>query len=140
MQHRWVAVAAMVLSLASAAGWAADQGKEKAAETAALQWLALVDNGRYGESWSQSSAVFRQAISQEQWEQALQKVRTPLGKLVSRKLASATHAVNLPGAPEGEYVVVQFSTSFEHKKDVVETVTPMLEKDGVWRVSGYFVK
>ncbi|MBK7926842.1 MAG: DUF4019 domain-containing protein [Bryobacterales bacterium] len=140
MRHRWAVVATVVLSLAAAAGWAADQGKEKAAEAAALQWLALVDNGRYSDSWSQSSEVFRQAISQEQWVQALQKVRTPLGKLVSRKLSSATHAVNLPGAPEGEYVVLQFTASYENKKGAVETITPMLEKDGAWRVSGYFVK
>jgi len=140
MRHRLAVVATVIFSLAAAAGWAADQGKEKAAEAAALQWLALVDNGRYGDSWSQSSEVFRQAISQEQWVQALQKVRTPLGKLVSRKLSSATHAVNLPGAPEGEYVVLQFAASYENKKGAVETITPMLEKDGAWRVSGYFVK
>ncbi|MBN8730066.1 MAG: DUF4019 domain-containing protein [Acidobacteria bacterium] len=140
MRHRWVAVAAVALSLVSAAGWAADQGKEKAAEAAALKWLSLVDDGQYGESWSQSSEVFRQAISREQWEQALRKVRTPLGKLVSRKLSSATHAVSLPGAPEGEYVVLQFATGYENKKGAIETITPMLEKDGAWRVSGYFVK
>jgi DNA polymerase (family 10) len=28
----------------------------------------------------------------------------------------------------------------DHKKQAVETVTPMKEKDGSWRVSGYFIK
>jgi hypothetical protein len=45
----------------------------------------------------------------------------------------------LPGAPDGEYVVIQFESSFEKKKSAVETVTPMLEKDGKWRVSGYYI-
>jgi len=33
-----------------------------------------------------------------------------------------------------------FTTDFENRKGVIETVTPMLEKSGEWRVSGYFVK
>jgi len=36
--------------------------------------------------------------------------------------------------------VVQYESSFEHKQSTVETVTPMLHKDGKWRVSGYFIK
>jgi hypothetical protein len=46
----------------------------------------------------------------------------------------------LPGAPDGEYVVIQYESSFEHKQAAVETVTPMLDKDGTWRVSGYFIR
>jgi len=66
--------------------------------------------------------------------------RDPLGAMVSRKLKSATYAKTLPGAPDGEYVVIQYETSFEHKQSAVETITPMLDKDGKWRVSGYFIK
>ena len=47
---------------------------------------------------------------------------------------------SLPGAPDGEYVVIQFDTSFTNKKVAVETVTPMKDEDGIWRVSGYYVK
>jgi hypothetical protein len=46
----------------------------------------------------------------------------------------------LPGAPDGEYVVFQFDTQFEHKRAAVETVTPMRDPDGSWRVSGYFIR
>ncbi|MDD5138124.1 MAG: DUF4019 domain-containing protein, partial [Candidatus Omnitrophica bacterium] len=45
----------------------------------------------------------------------------------------------LPGAPDGEYVIVQFDTTFENKKSSVESVTMSLEADGRWRVSGYFI-
>jgi hypothetical protein len=67
-------------------------------------------------------------------------VRKPLGSLVSRKLKSAKYTKTLPGAPDGEYVVLQFATSFTNKKEAVETITPMLDKDGKWKVSGYFIK
>jgi predicted SnoaL-like aldol condensation-catalyzing enzyme len=67
-------------------------------------------------------------------------VRNPLGRMVSRELISKTYSQSLPGAPDGEYVVIQFATSFENKKSAIETVTPMLDSDGEWRVSGYFIK
>jgi hypothetical protein len=45
----------------------------------------------------------------------------------------------LPGVPDGEYVVIQFSTVLEKKAAATETVTPMKGPDGHWRVSGYYI-
>jgi hypothetical protein len=67
-------------------------------------------------------------------------VRTPLGKLVSRKLKSREYAEKMPGAPDGRSVVVQYDTVFENKASAVETVTPMADPDGAWRVAGYFIR
>lgn len=67
-------------------------------------------------------------------------VRRPLGALESRKLSSATFARAVPGAPDGEYVIVQFASSFEKKRSADETITPMKDPDGTWRVSGYYIK
>jgi len=55
-------------------------------------------------------------------------------------LKSASYTKTLPGAPDGEYVVIQYDSSFEHKQSAVETVIPMLDKDGQWRVSGYVIR
>jgi hypothetical protein len=118
----------------------ADDAKEQKAVTAAQEWLSLVDAGKYGESWDAAAAFFRGAVPKDTWKQQLTAVRKPLGKVLSRTVASKTYARSLPGAPDGEYVVVQFNTSFENKKSAVETVTPMLDKDGKWRVSGYYIK
>ena len=118
----------------------ADDKSEKAAIESANRWLALVDSADYGASWNESASLFRNAVSKAQWSQKVQSVRGPLGKVESRKLKSATYSTSLPGAPDGQYVVIQYQSSFEHKKSAVETVTPMLDKDGKWRVSGYFIK
>ena len=115
-------------------------GKEKAAVAVAEKWLTMVDKGKYAESWKEAAEYFKAAVKQEQWEQSLQVVRKPLGKLVSRKVKSASYKTSLPGAPDGEYVVIQFGTSFKNKKTGIETVTPMMDKDGKWRVSGYYIK
>jgi hypothetical protein len=116
------------------------QQPEELAQQSAEGWLALVDSGKYTESWDAAAEAFKNAVTKDQWQQALKSARAPLGKLQSRKLKSATYTKTLPGAPAGEYVVIQYDTSFENKKSGVETITPMLDKDGKWRVSGYFIK
>jgi Protein of unknown function (DUF4019) len=125
------------LSLVLAAG-AAGADREKAAEQAATSWLAVVDAGHYGESWDKAAELFRKAVSRPQWEEALQKTRGPLGKVLSRKLRSATFLTSVPGAPQGEYVVIEYDTDFDKRKGAIERVTPMKDGDGAWRVSGYF--
>jgi len=119
---------------------AAQQAPEQAGKTAASAWLQLIDDGKYAESWKEASSSFRNAVTKDQWEKAMHASREPMGKMISRKLKSASYTRTLPGAPDGEYVVVQYETSFEHKQSAIETVTPMLETDGSWRVSGYFIK
>jgi hypothetical protein len=114
--------------------------KEAAALKTASSWLALVDAGNYSKSWDEAAAYFKNALTKEQWQQSLNAARKPLGKLLRRKVLSKAYATALPGAPDGEYVVIQYNTIFEHKKSATETVTPMKDKDGQWRVSGYYVK
>ena len=64
----------------------------------------------------------------------------PWGSSLSRTLKSAVYTTTLPGAPDGQYVVVVYESSFEHKKSAIEAVTPSLDKDGQWKVSGYFIR
>ncbi len=128
----------VVLSASTVMGQVAD--KEKIAVAAAEKWLIVIDGGRYAESWKEAAEYFKGAVKQEQWEQSLIAVRKPLGKLISRKVKNKSYTTSLPGAPDGEYVVIQFDTSFENKKSAVETVTSMMDKDRKWRMSGYFIK
>lgn len=138
MTKRVLACAILAL-LCVPAGWAADT-PEQAATKSAEAFLALVDKGQYDQSWDAAAKLFQGAVTREKWKEALTSTRAPLGKLVSRSLKVAKYSTTLPGAPDGQYVVVQFATSFENKKEAIETVTPMLEKDGAWKVSGYFIR
>jgi hypothetical protein len=131
---------AVALALSVITAIAQNSDKEKTAVSAAEKWLSMVDEGKYSESWQEAAEYLRNAINQEQWNQSLRAVRKPLGKVVSRQMQSATYQTSLPGAPDGEYVVIQFHTSFENKKAAIETVTPMMDQDGQWRVSGYYIK
>lgn len=113
---------------------------EQNAFVAAEKWLSLIDFGNIDESWNQTAELFRSNVSLEDWKNSLKSVQENLGKVLSRSLKTKQYAQELPGAPDGEYVVIQFETVFENKKNGIETVTPMKDKDGEWRVSGYFIR
>jgi hypothetical protein len=127
----------LVLSLVARAAETEDTSK---AQIAAKAWLALVDAEKYGQSWDEAALLFRSAVMKAEWEKAARAARAPLGAMKSRTFKSANFTRSLPGAPDGEYVVIQFDSRFANKASAIETVTPMRDKDGTWRVAGYYVR
>jgi hypothetical protein len=138
---RFVVVVCVLVGLMGS-GWSlrAQDKPELMAQLSNGEWLPMVDGGKYGESWEAASAGLKAAVGKAQWEQAMGANRTPLGKMVTRVLASSAYSKTLPGAPDGEYVVTLYTTQFEHKESAQETVISVLEKDGKWRVAGYYFK
>jgi hypothetical protein len=141
------------VALAAYVGWgldrtlAAEKAKaaaranpEVAAQKVAEAWVALADTGKYGEAWDASARLFRDAVPRAAFVQQAGAARDPLGKVVLRTLKSREYRTSLPGAPDGKYVVIQYQTAFANNKDTLETITPTLDADGTWRVSGYFIK
>ena len=118
----------------------ADEAKQAAAVKAAEAWLALIDKAEYDKSWDEAAPAFKQKVPRSQWVQQIRSVRGPLGALKSRSLLGAKYTTEIPNAAKGEYVIMQFQTSFDNKENAVETVTPMLDDEGVWRVSGYYIR
>jgi hypothetical protein len=135
----FVALGAWILATAFSTMAVSASENTDAAVAAANQWLGLVDAKQYGKSWQESAPIFQSSVTKAQWEQAANSVRTPLGAMKTRTMSTAEYRTTLPGAPDGEYVVIQFKTSFANKAESIETVTPM-KAGGVWKVSGYFIK
>jgi hypothetical protein len=135
-----LALTAFAAHLGTSAAGDVEDADTKAAVSAARDWLRSVDSGAYDASWKDAATLFQKAVTRDQWSQSLSGVRKPLGAVQSREVLATKKATQLPGARDGEYVVIQFRTTFEKKKSAVETVTPM--KDGArgWRVSGYYIK
>ncbi|HKA36819.1 MAG TPA: DUF4019 domain-containing protein [Thermoanaerobaculia bacterium] len=143
----WALAAAGTCLLAAAvifgdqpAGKRADEAAMKAAESAAKSWLALMDSGQYARSWKEAAQQFRRQITKEEWEKSAKSARESLGKVLSRELKIEQYGQGMPGAPDAEYLVLVFDSSFENRKEAGETVVPVKEKDGVWRVAGYSTK
>jgi hypothetical protein len=116
------------------------EAPELAAQAAAGTWLALVDGGNYYQSWATAAQRVRNEVSRTQWVQRVSQLRDPLGALRSRQVISATPAHSLPGAADGDSVVIRYQSRFEHQASAIETVTPMKDTDGRWRVSGYSIR
>lgn len=110
---------------------AAGETADPAVVEAARQFLVLIDQGRWDDSYRASGAPFRKLNTSQVWAAASEKVRAPLGAVMSRVLIGQE---NLPAPPYG-YEVVKFRTSFAKKADAVETVT-LDREDGGWRVVG----
>lgn len=138
MRNALFTVMTFALLLASAA--IAGEDPIKSAEDASARWLKLIDAGRYDESWDEASEMFKKSIGKAEWKKAIETARKPIGPLRNRKIRTSQYIVNPDGAPEGEYVMIQYDCSFEGLPNAVETLTPMKDKDGVWRVSGYYIK
>lgn len=126
--------------LGAGSALARSDAEKAAAQDVATTWVAMTDAAKYADSWDKGGAMMQSLVTREQWEAALTQVRSPLGAVKSRTLKSADYTTTLPGAPDGEYVVVKYATTFENKADATETIIPMKDKDGAWRVSGYFIK
>lgn len=133
-------VVAMAATLASPLVHAQDAKAIADATAAADAWLAVADQGNADATWEQSAEVFRSALSKADWASSFRAARAQPGAMKSRQQKSAVYRTSLPGAPDGEYVVIQYATQFERKANAIETVTPMREKDGSWKVSGYYLK
>jgi hypothetical protein len=133
-------LAVVVCAIAVSAAWAQQQEGERPAVEASKVWLALVDEGKYAESWEAAASLFRGAVTKENWIKLVEGTRKPLGKLVSRTFAVSRRMTTVPGGPDGQYITVRYKTVFENKAEAVETITPMLDKDGTWRVAGYYIK
>lgn len=102
---------------------------------AARQWLTLVDQGRWADSYKGTGSAFQKLNTLQVWAETSERVRVPLGAVISRTLLSQE---NLPAPPAG-YEVVKFRTRYANKADAVETVS-LARENGVWRVAGVTIE
>lgn len=110
------------------------------ASAAADAWLARMDAGDVEGTWEGTSSLFRQLVDLPQWTASYQQVNAIFGRALARELGTTDCRESIPGAPDGQYVVLEYMTEFERKKEAVETVVAALDGDGEWRVGGYFVR
>jgi hypothetical protein len=138
--RRVLARALAMLVVVAAAPALAQDPQSVFVQKVARDWLALIDNQGDLASWSAAGSKFKEAITPDRWGESLQQARSPFGALDQRTMLATSFSKTLPGAPDGEYALVQFRTTFAKKTDARETVTLEREADGAWRVIGYFIR
>ena len=136
--------AALVLSSQFAASEPAEPASEtatavaardEAVATAAREWLELGDAADWQSAFDAAGATFREANTVAGWTAASHQVRSPLGDVIKRELASVRY-LNAP--PKGFQEVV-FRTEFANRAGATETVT-LVKEEGGWKVVGILIE
>jgi Protein of unknown function (DUF4019) len=112
---------------------------EQAAQRQALGFVGYLDQGRFADSYAYTGMLIRAQLDRDAFSTQIQKTRVGTGALQSRELIDAGYSTSVPGAPEGQYVILHYHASFANRPDAVETVTLAFAK-GYWRVAGYYIK
>lgn len=107
---------------------------------AAEEFLQLIDGEQYELGWENSSQLMRDKIFLEVWNRQIPAMRGKVGALNQRQQESAALSDWAEGAPDGQYLTLKYTSSFEKQAAAVETVILVLEEDARWRVAGYFIK
>ncbi|MGC9954375.1 MAG: DUF4019 domain-containing protein [Rhizomicrobium sp.] len=107
--------------------------------SSAYQWLTLIDNQKYAESWAEGSVLFRVRVTEKSWESTTSIFREAVGHIVWRDVDSVSLVGELPNMPDGQYATVRYRSKFERKTDCIEIVNLTLE-NGLWRVASYTIK
>jgi hypothetical protein len=113
--------------------------EELAAQRQALGFLGYLDHGRYADSYSYTGLLLRNQLDREAFASKVEQARANAGAIQSRELIDAGYTTSVPGAPQGQYVVLHYHSSFVKRPDTVETLTLVLSK-GYWRIDGWYIK
>ena len=133
MKH--LALVWLVLSAGSFPAWAIS-APDQAARDTALNWLAIVDTGQYSKAWNAYPPRIKAGRLEENFKGWMRARRFPLGHAKTRQFLKITHTHRLNGAPDGDYQLIAFKTSFERKAVALEEVV-LTSETGHWQVSGY---
>ena len=109
---------------------------------AALQAIQMVDQNRTAELWDGATPAARKRLGRAEFVNQLAQQRAPLGAPQQRTwVAINRQMVNDADAElAGQYLSVEYETRFAAAASKRELVSFHLERDGVWRFSGYVLK
>lgn len=109
-------------------------------DSSARTWLKLIDSGEYKESWENASPLFKGKTAEAAWVKSITADRALRGAVNARYIATAGSTKSLSGLPDGEYVVLQFYTTFAEKGLALETITLAKTQDDTWQIAVYEIK
>jgi hypothetical protein len=134
------AILATVLSLArqSSAGDNIEMTTAEYPETQAMikHWLALVDKGKYAESFTAASDSFRHDLTAEKWAANHSKMIEETGPVISRGKMDLT-TVGPPSHEKAPSYDAHCKTKFK-KKSATEHLE-IVKENGEWRVANYMI-
>jgi hypothetical protein len=115
-------------------------GDDKEAVEAGKKWLELLDAGKSGVAWDSASKQLQSVVKRDPFIAQVRAARKPLGKLESRTAVKFARAHDIPGAPTGDYAIIEFDGKYANGKHLSEQLVWTIDDAGIWRVAGYFYR
>lgn len=110
---------------------AAAQSEAAGAARAAEDFLVLVDESRWADSYAATGEEFRRLNTLERWSEVSQRLRPALGNVRTRDLVGNEW---VPAPPAG-YRLFKFRSTYANGTQQTESLTLAWE-DGAWKVAG----
>ena len=148
MIARRITVLLAAVLFGTLAAFAHGQGmtpEQRDALNAAERWLVPVDAQRYADAWAMAAASFKGSVDRSKFRDGLRDVRKDYGRVVRRKAEKMGYIDSPPkpedgGPKEGAQISIMFETTFVRDRKANEEMVMELEKDGIWRVAGSFIR
>lgn len=103
------------------------------AEPAALRYMGLIDTGRYPEAFETVDPAA--GHKWEEFKQAYDAGRKPLGEVRSRAMIGFNQGANPPGAPAGYYKFLTYKTKFSADENCRQEFVALRGADkSTWKV------
>lgn len=131
-----LAAAGFALMPAGLAAQTDSAAAEAEARSIAGPWLQTLDAGKYLESWEEAAPSFQEGVAAEEWAERMRMTREEIGPLVGRTFSQARYSDEVPNAPPGEYVFVEYFSQFRNAPTTVEAVVLRKGDDDAWKVAG----
>ncbi|MCL9999613.1 MAG: DUF4019 domain-containing protein [Erythrobacter sp.] len=125
---------AVTETIAGAAPQSATSSEAEAAARAAEDFLEMIDESRWAESYAATGAEFRRLNTLEAWSTVSARLRPPLGKLLTRDITGNEY---VPAPPAG-YRLVRFRSAYAGGTTQTESISLAWE-DGAWKVAGIVI-
>ena len=119
------------VSVAPVSNAATAEASAAQAADAAEDFLKLVDESRWAESYAATGGQFRSLNALERWAEVSEQARPPLGKLLTRERIGNEF---VPAPPAG-YQLVKFRSAYANGTVQTESLSLAWE-DGAWKVVG----
>jgi len=109
-----------------------------------MRAVQMIDQGKTEELWDGATSATRKRIARTDFAAKVSSSRSPLGAPLQRTwVALNRQAVADPDSETaGQYVSIEYETRFSNKPDgtLRELVSFHLDRDRIWRFSGYVLR
>ena len=138
-------LAGALLCAAAATGHVAAQDVDATAMIrGGLQAAQLIDQGKTAELWNGAAPAAQKRVKRDDFVGQVAQARSPLGALLQRSWVALNRQTlaNADADMAGQYVSIEYESRFANAPDraVREMTSFHLDRDGVWRFSGYVLR